>query len=40
MGLGLALVREIITRHRGRLWAQSDGEGSGLTITFSLPATD
>ena len=38
MGLGLALVREIILKHGGRLWADSQGEGSGLTITFALPA--
>ncbi len=38
MGLGLALVREIVLKHGGRLWAQSEGEGSGLTITFALPA--
>jgi signal transduction histidine kinase/DNA-binding response OmpR family regulator len=37
MGLGLALVREIILKHDGRLWAHSEGEGSGLTITFALP---
>ena len=38
MGLGLALVREITLKHGGRIWAQSQGEGSGLTITFALPA--
>ena len=38
MGLGLALVREIILKHGGRIWAESQGEGSGLTITFALPA--
>lgn len=37
MGLGLALVREIIITHNGRLWAHSEGEGSGLTVTFALP---
>lgn len=40
MGLGLALVREIIHKHDGRIWAQSQGEGSGLTITFALPMVD
>ena len=38
MGLGLALVREIILKHNGRIWANSQGEGFGLTITFALPA--
>ncbi len=37
MGLGLALVREIISRHNGRVWAHSGGQGKGLTITFTLP---
>lgn len=37
MGLGLALVKEIIERHNGRVWAESDGEGQGLTVTFTLP---
>lgn len=38
MGLGLALVREIIARHDGRIWAESGGDGRGLTVTFELPA--
>ena len=38
MGLGLALVREIILKHKGQIWADSQGEGFGLTITFALPA--
>ncbi len=37
MGLGLALVYEIITRHGGKVWAESQGEGHGLTVTFTLP---
>jgi signal transduction histidine kinase len=37
MGLGLALCQEIVTRHSGRIWAVSLGEGHGLTVTFSLP---
>ncbi len=38
MGLGLALVHEIITRHGGEVWAESPGVGKGVTVTFRLPA--
>lgn len=35
LGLGLYISRDIITRHGGRLWAES--EGSGSTFNVSLP---
>ena len=38
LGLGLALVREIIAKHQGQVWARSEGVGHGLTVGFSLPA--
>jgi signal transduction histidine kinase len=36
LGLGLYISREIVTRHDGRLWAESSGEG-GSTFHVSLP---
>lgn len=37
-GLGLALVRNIITAHQGRIWATSD-LGAGTTFHFAIPLT-
>ena len=37
MGLGLYICRNIVEQHRGRIWARSDGEGSGTTISVWLP---
>jgi PAS domain S-box-containing protein len=37
LGLGLALVREIVQAHRGTVVAESAGEGRGSTFTVTLP---
>ena len=37
LGLGLALSREIILTHHGRIWAESPGVNQGATFSFTLP---
>lgn len=37
MGIGLALAKELVELHGGRIWAESKGEGQGATFTFALP---
>ena len=36
-GLGLFIVRSVITRHGGKAYAESRGEGLGSTFTIQLP---
>ena len=36
-GLGLFIVKEIVEKMGGKIWAESEGEGRGSTFSFSLP---
>jgi CheY-like chemotaxis protein/anti-sigma regulatory factor (Ser/Thr protein kinase) len=37
LGLGLAIVRQVIELHGGTIWADSAGPGQGATFTIDLP---
>ena len=39
-GLGLAICRGLVEAHGGRIRAESDGEGRGTRITFTLPIAE
>jgi two-component system sensor histidine kinase BaeS len=36
-GIGLTIARALVEAHGGRIWAESDGEGKGSVLSFTLP---
>lgn len=39
-GLGLALTKQLVELHGGRIWAESAGVGKGATFSFVIPYID
>jgi len=38
-GIGLTIAKAWVEAHGGKIWVESDGEGKGTTVTFTLPCT-
>jgi len=37
LGLGLYVAKLMMEAHKGKIWAESDGEGKGSSFCFSIP---
>lgn len=39
-GLGLYIVKNLVEKHHGRVWAESEGKGKGATFFLEFPAIE
>lgn len=39
LGIGLFMCKEILSKHKGKIWAESEGTGKGSSFLFSVPLT-